>query len=86
MAWWPVLPVSAAEELAVGIPDTTLVVFEDSAGRGTRRPLERLKELEPRLNAFITVMPERGREEAREAERRFSRGKPPVSRTVSRSP
>lgn len=36
--------------------------------------LERLEELEPRLNAFITVLPERAREEAREAERRFSRG------------
>ncbi len=36
--------------------------------------LRRLEELEPRLNAFVTVMAEQAREQAREAEKLYSRG------------
>ena len=38
--------------------------------------LERLEALEPRLNAFVTVLPEEARAQAREAEALFSRGEP----------
>lgn len=38
--------------------------------------LERLEELEPRLNAFVTVLSEEAREQAREAEALYARGAP----------
>jgi aspartyl-tRNA(Asn)/glutamyl-tRNA(Gln) amidotransferase subunit A len=38
--------------------------------------LERLEEVEPRLNAFVTTLPEEAREQAREAEALFSKGAP----------
>lgn len=41
----------------------------------TRACLERIEALEPRLNAFITLLPEPAMAEARAAERRLSQGK-----------
>jgi aspartyl-tRNA(Asn)/glutamyl-tRNA(Gln) amidotransferase subunit A len=38
--------------------------------------LERLEELEPHLNAFVTTLPEEATEQAKEAEQLFSRGAP----------
>jgi aspartyl-tRNA(Asn)/glutamyl-tRNA(Gln) amidotransferase subunit A len=38
--------------------------------------LARLEELEPELNAFVTILPEAAHEQAREAEARFARGEP----------
>jgi aspartyl-tRNA(Asn)/glutamyl-tRNA(Gln) amidotransferase subunit A len=38
--------------------------------------LERLEQLEPRLNAFVTMLPEEARKQAKEAENLFSKGEP----------